>query len=161
MLAFDKKISSFQINEEGLTNIFIDFFLKHFCDNYAGCFSNDEIPRVEKNNYSLVLNLSSSKQKGSHFIVVIIKTDAILYIDSFGLICFDPLIRKFMLSFNRPILFNKRQIQHFLSKKCGFYAILYCLYFDRDRDYLITFSSDLMTNDKKCIQHIINIIDEK
>lgn len=141
----------------GLTNIEIDDFLKKKCSNYIGVFSPDTLSLKSQQIGSLVCNLSDSNQIGSHFIAIINQKDRVLYVDSFGIKCEIPKIRRVLNSLSKPIFFNNEIIQDINSSYCGFFVILFCLYFDKQRSFPLTFSTKLKENDKVCTQWIVEL----
>jgi hypothetical protein len=144
----------------GLTNTFINQFLKPRCRDYRGTFSSDNIPSNLKHvsKFSIICNLSKRGKIGSHFIGIFAFPQYVIYFDSIGLPAFVESICDFLRSLNRPIVYNQRQIQHLDSYFCGFYTILYCMRFDVvniDTPVKIIFNDDnLIENDNTCIEYI-------
>ena len=58
---------------------------------FKGVFSSDTIPKVTFTRLtpvtSIIINLSKSSEKGTHFIALIFKNAKINYFDSFGQVC--------------------------------------------------------------------------
>lgn len=140
--------------EFGITNIFIDSFLRENCMHFIGVFAPDTLPKTVKRKGSLVCNLSDSSMIGSHFITIILQPERVLYIDSFGTKCENNQISLFMKSFRRPIFYNVNMIQDIGSHFCGFFCILFCMYYDKKRLYALRFYQDLKKNDALCVDLI-------
>ncbi len=68
----------------GISNHYIDRLMEKISCNFRGTFSEDNIPIFEKEFFSIIVNLSSEGEKGSHFIAILFSTSKILYFDSFG-----------------------------------------------------------------------------
>lgn len=139
----------------GLSNTFIDRFLKKECENYLGIFAPDTLPSQLMKNGTLVCNLSNSNQMGSHFITIVIQERQVLYIDSFGVPCENADIKRFLDFQKKPIKHNETMIQDLASDFCGFFCILFCMYYDVSRNEPLLFFSDLSKNDNHCIRLIL------
>ena len=129
-------------------------FLKQHCDSYIGIFSPDTLPESHIHTGCLVCNLSNSNTLGSHFVSIIMQTDRVLYIDSFGVPCENEEIQSFLSAQTRPVFYNSTMIQDINSSFCGFFCILFCLYFDRKTPFRLLFYSKLIQNDLLCVQLI-------
>ena len=138
----------------GVTNIFIQNVLEQSAENFIGVFSSNELGNILPNSGSFVINLSPSGTLGSHFVTVVARKTDVLYIDSLGLPCTNDNIKKILKSFMLPIKENQVQIQHFKSIYCGFYCILFCIYYDKERKENLIFSKNLLKNDQLCIEYI-------
>lgn len=148
----------------GLTNFEIERYMHKHALNFRGVYSSNNIDRSlisRRNNFSIICNMSKRSERGSHFVCIVVQPACVTYIDSFGLPCTSLHIRKFLREVNRPILFNCRTIQSLTSSYCGFYCILFALFYD-DRmlhKIKLTFSSDYEANDRKCIKYIRALVD--
>lgn len=140
----------------GLSNIFIDEFLIKYCDTYCGIYASDNIPSqlLKKARFSIIVNLSKRREKGSHYIAIICFPTYVLYIDSFGVPCYVNTISNFLKSLNRPIKFNLKQIQHNQSTFCGFFTILYVMYHEKPVINIYFGAHNLRQNDQLCIEYI-------
>ena len=80
----------------GITNIAIDQILSS-CGTFYGTFSADSIPRelATRTRFSIICNLSKINEVGTHFVTIIVYEKCVLYIDSFGLPCFNSNIKEF------------------------------------------------------------------
>jgi hypothetical protein len=150
--------------DTSISNIYISSFLGRFTSDFLGVFSCDNIPSKinEKNKFIIICNLSKKFEKGSHFICIVSSNDSIIYIDPLGLPCLNKYIIAFLIEAKKNVLYNSNQIQSRDSVCCGFYVILFALYFDtksRQRNMKMTFSQvNLSDNDNICIQYIADII---
>jgi hypothetical protein len=146
----------------GLTNSYVESVLLAKTKYFRGVFSADSIPsslyRSRNIFFSIICNLDKQNEKGSHFISIICFPTHVLYIDSFGLPCYTKDILYFMTALDRPVLYNKTQVQSFDSDFCGFYCMLFVLYFEKVMTCVhqtkIVFSTDLLSNDITCINEI-------
>jgi len=149
--------------ETGISNFYVTSILKPTCETFHGVFSADTIPTqlLQRDIFSIVCNLSKVDEPGSHFVTIISQPHKIFYIDSLGLPCVTPAIDKFLRKLRKPVFFNRRQIQHVSSKFCGFYCILFVLYFDRKETSPLRFeSTNLLLNDRVCVKKIQEILNK-
>ena len=144
----------------GLTSAYIEKFLQMYCRNFHGIFSPDTLPIQTVGPGTLVCNLSNSDLPGSHFISIIIRDSEVLYIDPFGTPCENELISNFMKLMKKPIKYNSSMVQALSSSFCGFFCILFCLYYDQKRSFQLMFYEDLRKNDLKCVQLIQMLTNE-
>ena len=148
----------------GLDNVYIRNTLQGLCKDFIDVFSSDNIPPEisERNNFTIICNLSKCGDKGTHFITIVVDCESVVYIDSLGLPCINEDISKFLNRLNRPISYNTRTIQHPNSVFCGYYCIFYALLFDSgtnvDKKDFVFSTSNLYKNDKLCIKYIKQLI---
>ena len=81
---------------DGISNQYIDQLMQEISYTFRGTFSADNIPEFEGENFSLIINLSNAREKGSHFIAVSISEKQILYFDSFGSLQTNSNIEKYL-----------------------------------------------------------------
>lgn len=153
-----EKLQSGFTNTFGLSNIKMDSFLRQHCSAYQGIFAPDTLPKKHISEGNIICNLSNSDSMGSHYITIIIGSSNVLYIDTFGTLSENDEINNFLLSLKKPIFFNNMMIQHLESSYCGFYAILFCMYFSEQQDFKIKFSNNLRENDLMCIEYIKKLV---
>lgn len=146
---------------EGISNNYIESFLKGRVNSFLGVFSANNLPTsaTKKKNFTLICNHENLGEFGSHFITIVGFPNFVYYLDSLGRPCSIASIRRFLQSLERPIFYNSKKLQSPESVFCGFYCILYVLYFDRAFDGItppkIKFcSNDLLKNDGECIRQI-------
>jgi hypothetical protein len=144
----------------GLTNIYIESVLSERCINFKGVFSCDNIPQhfAKLDQFSIICNFAKENETGSHFVSIIAFKEYVLYIDSFGIPCFNPSLQLFLSKTLRPIMFNTIQIQDFTSNFCGFYCILFVLHFNAQVRTKMTFSNNLPENDAICLKYIKTLL---
>lgn len=149
----------------GLTNGFIDEFLEKVgvSEEYSGCYPVDLMPDRVADSFSMVCNLSTSRQTGSHFVTVVGRERTITYYDSlaFPLVIASPQMYSRLESYGKIIVRGvRRPVQSLLSDFCGLFAIYYVLRNDPSRNASITsnllpFSnSNLRANDSICVENI-------
>lgn len=147
----------------GISNHYITSVLNPSCVNFRGVYSANTIPLrlLKVDVFSIVCNLSKVDEPGSHFVAVIVQPQEIFYMDSFGSPCITPEIVGFLKKINKPVVYNTRQIQDFSSKLCGFYSILFVLYFDADNGVPLVFDyKNLLQNDVTCVKKICEILNK-
>ena len=135
---------------------------------FLGVYPADCIPAkfANRGRFAIIVNLGRwrrEEERGvvGHFVAIVAEGDSVAYIDSFGQDCFQPDVRDFLRRCKRPIRHNNRQVQSFDSMACGFYALLYMLYFTGQHRFRLTFSKkNLRANDAKCVMYLHKIIDE-
>lgn len=144
----------------GISNVFIDSILSPICHKFIGVYSANTLPNYNiPTTFSLVCNLSPLGEPGSHFVTVISQKECVLYVDSLGFTCVTPQISQFLHHLKKPVLYNTLQIQDFESNFCGFYCILFCLFYDKPRLLSLKFSkTQLKSNDVRCIKFIQQIL---
>jgi tRNA(Ile)-lysidine synthase TilS/MesJ len=152
----------------GISNLYIDKILTPRCADFKGTFSADTIPKqlCGESVFSLICNLSKEKETGTHFITIIARPNFIIYIDSVGLACTNQNIRVFMANCKRKMYYNTNVIQHPLNDFCGYFCMLYCLWWDSaiKNKPVIKFHQaphKYAENNQKCIQYIATMLKEK
>lgn len=147
---------------EGVTNHYIESILKPVCKNFLGVFSANTIPKklTLLKEFSIVCNLSKVGEKGSHFVTIVVQPNVTLYIDSLGLPPFVPEICSFLQQLRRQLFYNPHQIQDSSSKFCGFFCILFVLYFSSTATPLIFEEKDLLSNDTLCVKKIKEMLNK-
>jgi hypothetical protein len=149
---------------KGLSNVYIQKVAgKHARHNFAGTFSCNTIPQTlaERDSFSFVCNLDKAGEAGSHFIAVVADKNTVIYIDPLGIPCNNGYLKSFLVRCNRRIVYNERTIQHPLSSFCGFYALLYVLYFDCSISHnlqLIFSDTALEDNDGLCVEYLKHLL---
>lgn len=144
----------------GISNHYIESILQPTCQDFRGVFSSNNIPKYLQNSvkFSIVCNLSKIGELGSHFITIISQPNYVAYIDSLGLPCSVLEINKFLHKLEKPIYFNKTQIQDTSSTFCGFFCILFVLHFSISSTPIKFDNEDLCLNDAFCIEQICEIL---
>ena len=156
--------------EDGISNSLLKRLAFLSCSSYfAGVFSADCIPKhlAGKNNFIIIVNLGERKGRNGalpvgHFVAIVATPSSVLYIDPYGLPCYQPKVCAFLLHCRRQISENKRQIQHLNSVYCGFFCLLFALYLDRSSGlnkpkFKLKFyrrANKLTMNDSICVKYL-------
>jgi hypothetical protein len=146
---------------EGISNHYIESILHPTCTKFIGVFSANTLPTklLEQNTFSIVCNFSKAGETGSHFVSIISLPDRVLYIDSLGLPCPVQEICSFLMQLKKPLFTNSKQVQASASKFCGFYCILFVLFFDKPTSLHLQFDDvNLLNNDNLCIKYIQELL---
>lgn len=108
---------------------------------------------------SVIINLDSSKQKGSHWVCIHIDVqEKAEYFDSYGFPPTNPEFVSFMLKNSKIWTYNTCGLQDYFSSVCGNYCIVYLYFKTRHytmRDFLGLFSNDRLNNDS-LIRYLYN-----
>lgn len=120
-----------------LTNGAIQQFLLPLKPSFWGVFSINHlislIPKAQKaKTFSIIINLSHSSKRGSHFVTILCKNNqSLYYLDSLALPPqLHPPIWEFIQQCQRKSLIQLRTpIQHAMSSACGYFCIFFVLYF--------------------------------
>ena len=136
----------------GVTNTYIDKTLQEIgSKSFIGTYSSDTVPYLKDHNIAMVVNLSKENESGSHFVVILILKEQVMYFDSFGGKCFVSEINNYLLSFGKEILYSDTPIQDLQSVLCGIYCIAFIVAYDSKinvHDFLDIFSNqNLLYND--------------
>lgn len=150
-----------------LTSVDIATFIEPFNKKpyiFKGVFACDNLPKSFTLPAAFVINLSRHDSRGSHWIGLFISENRIAqYFDSFG---FQPMQKDIVLFIrinSHRLEYNKKQIQHISSVKCGKFVIFLILLkmFDKDvRMVLDKFSCNLTVNEI-IIENIFNYFKQK
>ncbi len=152
-----------------LANGAIHQFLSPLQHDFWGVFSIDHleslISKVQRTpSFSIIVNLSHSTQRGSHFITILCKNfDCLYYLDSLSLPPqLHPLIWEFInQSQRKSFLQLASPIQNKLSTACGYFCIFFVLYFSHPSPLPQTFiPAPALENDCIC-KHLIHCLIKK
>ena len=103
-----------------LTNFeIIDYFEDE--PRFNGVYSRNNLAKLKNGAY--VINLDLSKNTGTHWVVVFVKKDEVIYFDSFGVEYIPKEIKKSIG--NKNIKTNIFRIQDYNSRMCGYFCILF------------------------------------
>ena len=58
------------MEEDGISNVFIDKQMKKISRSFHGTFSMDNIPEIDNDVFSKIINLSKLHVKATHFIAI-------------------------------------------------------------------------------------------
>ena len=84
ILMFKCCLLTIRMEEEGISNIYIDSLMNKISRTFYGTFSIDNIPKINNDVFSVIVNLSKRNEKGTHFIAVSSRKNKIIYFDSLG-----------------------------------------------------------------------------
>ena len=106
-----------------LTNFEImDYFNR--IKGYNGVFSRNNLPKLKNGAY--VINLDHSENTGTHWIVIFMKNNEVIYFDNFGV---EYIPKEMIKSIgNKNIKSNIFRIQDNNSIMCGYFCILFIEY---------------------------------
>ena len=104
-----------------LTNIEISEYYSNE-PRFNGVYSRDNLPKITKKG-AYVINLDEYENTGTHWIAFFIKTNEVIYFDSFGIEHIPKEINKFISSLerNKKIQANIFRIQAYDSIMCGYF----------------------------------------
>ena len=132
---------------------------------FNGVYSRDNLPKITKKG-AYVINLDEYENTGTHWIALFIKTNEVIYFDSFGIEHIPKEINKFIRSKelrakalgsvvgnnNKKIKANIFRIQAYDSIMCGYFCIEFINYMLKGKtllDYTNLFSpNDFKKNDR-------------
>ena len=146
-----------------LTNIEISEYYSNE-PRFNGVYSRDNLPKITKKG-AYIINLDEYENTGTHWIALFIKTNEVIYFDSFGIEHIPKEINKFIrskeLGFavgsavgnnNKKIKANIFRIQAYDSIMCGYFCIEFINYILKGKtllDYTNLFSpNDFKKNDR-------------
>lgn len=118
---------------------------------FKGVFACDALPSKFTLPAAFVINLSPKADKGTHWVAVYIdKYGTAFYFDSYGFAPDNKNIRNFLRLHSNRLSYNKRQIQHISSVKCGKFVCIFIItkmYNKSFDDLLDKLSNNLTIND--------------
>ena len=89
------------------------------CNHFADLFL--------KPGHMAIVNLSHSKNKGSHYVSVMTTKKHVYYMDPYGTSCDDKFIMKALKKTKKPIKFLSVPIQPIDSLFCGFFCLCFLI----------------------------------
>ena len=110
------------------SNKIIEFAKLFEISDFLGVFAVDELTLIPKRRTGLVIfNTDTSDSIGQHWIALCITKRKILYFDSLvSKFQESPDFNKYMSYTNKELVWNKIQIQSYLSDKCGIHCLVFC-----------------------------------
>ena len=146
------------MDEEGISNIYINDVMDKISRTFHGTFSIDNIPDIDNYAFSIIINLSKQKTKGSHFVAILNQKSNIIYFDSFGDQNINRTLQKYLKKYKKQVIYSNIQLQHIFSTHCGFFCMSFILCLENDikfSNFLIFFNrKKLYSNDHICIDII-------
>ena len=96
--------------------------------DFIGVFAVDELTLIPKRRTGLVIfNTDTSDSIGQHWIALHITKRSIFYFDSLVSNFQEcPEFDRYMSYTNKKLVWNKIQIQPYLSDKCGIHCLVFC-----------------------------------
>ena len=145
-----------------LTNIEISEYYKNE-SRFNGVYSRNNLPnKIKKGAY--VINLDEYKNTGTHWVSLFVKTNEVIYFDSFGVEHIPKEINKFIdttksssLERNKKIKANIFRIQAYDSIMCGYFCIEFINYILKGKtllDYTNSFSPNNFRKNYQIIKRI-------
>ena len=140
-----------------LTNIEISEYYANE-PRFNGVYSRDDLPKTIRSKElgsavkkgACITNLDEYKNTGTHWIALFVKTNKVIYFDSFGIEHIPKEINKFIG--NKNIKSNIFRIQAYDSIMCGYFCIEFINYMLKGKtllDYTNLFSpNDFKKNDQ-------------
>lgn len=119
---------------------------------FKGVFACNTLPKKKITLPAIfIVNLSAHSEIGTHWIGVYIDQNSnCFYFDSFGLPPKNNYIVDFIRKHAKRIYYNRQQVQHIISTKCGHYCCLFAvsiLKFHTIDMYIRKFSLNLFVNE--------------
>ena len=102
----------------------MDYF--KYVKGFNGVFSGNNLPKLKNGAY--IINLDHSQNTGTHWIVVIVKSDEVIYFDSFGVEYIPKEIMERIKHSSKIIKTSIFRIQDNNSIMCGYFRILFIEY---------------------------------
>ena len=115
------------INQNGISNFYIDKLIKDISWSFRGTYSVDNIPMFHNENISLIANLSKKSEKGTHFVEIYISKKQILYFDSSGILNISNIIEKYLSKYKKNNFVFQKSSTTFI--KLTLWVLLYFIYF--------------------------------
>ena len=145
-----------------LTNIEISEYYASE-SRFNGVYSRDNLPKITKKG-AYVIYLNEYENTGTHWIVLFVKTNEVIYFDSFGIEHILEEINKFIgttksssLERNKKIKANIFRIQAYDSIMCGYFCIEFINYMLKGKtlsDYTNLFSPNYFKKNDRVIKRI-------
>ena len=147
----------------GISNVYIEKIVNPFSNCYKGTYSSNNLPNNLKssNHFSIIVNLSSYNEPGTHWVAIYRKDSYLVYFDSLGL---PPIVRDvelFLRNINPNYETNVFEYQCFSSAMCGFYVILFVLLMEKGfsfHKFRNLFTNNCKRNDKRVVLLLKHVI---
>ena len=118
-----KKPLNLLLHFHPLTNIEISEYYASE-PRFNGVYSRNNLPKIKKGAY--VINLDEYENTDAHWIALFVKTNEVIYFDSFGIEHIPKEINKFIG--NKESKANIFRIQAYDSITCGYFCIELLIY---------------------------------
>lgn len=129
-----------------------DYIRPHQRENiFKGVFPCDSMPHSFRLPAAFVINLSQHDEPGTHWVALYISEYGnAFYFDSFGVKPSNFHINTFIRTHAKTIRYNKKQVQHILSNKCGRFCCVFVVAALKKctiDNFISRFSLNLFVND--------------
>lgn len=118
---------------------------------FKGVFPCDSMPNSFRLPAIFVINLSQHNEPGTHWVALYISVGGnAIYFDSFGLKPSNRHIDTFMKRHAKHVIYNKKQLQHISSNKCGRFCCVFAVAILKNctiDNFLSRFGMNLYVND--------------
>lgn len=118
---------------------------------FKGVFPCDLLPKKFSLPAIFIINLSPHNEPGSHWVAVYISPKrSAFYFDSFGFPVKNCYIRRFLEIHSIKINYNRIQLQHVASNKCGKFCCAFAISILKHKSILMfisKFCKNLFVND--------------
>lgn len=118
---------------------------------FKGVFACDDLPADIQLPAIYIINLSPKAEVGSHWVALYINIYGYgFYFDSFGLQPRNKYIQFFIRAHTKTINYNKKQLQHITSIKCGRFCCVFTIAIiskNSIRNFMDKFSFNLLVNE--------------
>lgn len=148
----------------GLTNRELEAYCKKFIGkSFLGVYPCDSHPKnlkkFKNDNVSFIYNLSPHYENGSHFVAILKLKDTFYFFDSYGKLCKNKDILKFLKLYTNQLICNTKIIQAKNSIFCGLYCLAFLLTCQKNKKsmkyFVSKFSKPLKKNDNICLTLIL------
>ena len=141
---------------EGISNIYIKDVVTPHTKHFEGVYSCETIPSSlkSKDKFSIIVNLSKSNERGTHWVAIFKDKDKLIYYDPIGFPLINPHIKAFLECIKQDYQYNLFEYQCMKSKFCGFFTILFSILMEQDmtfKQYQSLFSKNCKDNNKRVI----------
>lgn len=118
---------------------------------FKGVYPCDSLPSNFKLPAAFVINLSCHDEPGTHWVAIYIaKSGYSFYFDSFGMKPANFHIQSFLRKHSKSFRYNKQQLQHISSNKCGQFCCVFVVSVLKNcsvDNFLRSFGINLFVND--------------
>ena len=111
-----------------MDTISIRSYIRQYQKNniFKGVFPCDSLPHNFSLPAAFVINLSPHNEPGTHWVALYINACGVaFYFDSFGMKPANHHIIAFLRMHTKKVGYNKKQIQHITSNKCGLFCCIF------------------------------------
>lgn len=119
---------------------------------FKGVYACDNLPNTFKKPAAFIVNTDGQREKGEHWVVLIVLETRVEYFDPLGFPPFDPnFIRFIRMNARKKYYYNCKTVQNPESSKCGNYCIAFIKHrasHKSFRSFLQKFSKNTKQNDK-------------